>query len=279
MVIKHPCAVCKFSVHNNHKAIFCDICHFWTHLKCTPFTTKEYSDFSNSSEPWYCSSCLSNIFPFNHLEDDCDYYFALFDINPNPFFNPDLIKNKCFNPFIDDPDSRCLLMNPDICSGALFSATSNILSSCVYLTSDNFNNLLLPETNIFSALHVNIRCLNKNFDNLSSFLATLNRTFSVIGVSETWLDKNNDDSFKIPGFKFKSNRRKHKSGGGVGIFIKSNLNFKLRNDLQSAAPDIYESIFIEIIQPSSKNILVGCIYKAPDVTVSDFNKLLVFKIN
>jgi len=27
-----PCTVCKFNVHNNHRAIFCDSCHNWTHL-------------------------------------------------------------------------------------------------------------------------------------------------------------------------------------------------------------------------------------------------------
>ena len=33
MPIKYPCTVCKFSVLNNHKAILCDICQNWTHLR------------------------------------------------------------------------------------------------------------------------------------------------------------------------------------------------------------------------------------------------------
>ena len=49
-----------------------------------------------------------------------------------------------------------------------------------------------------------------------------------------------------------SNTRKHKSGGGVGLFIKSDLNVKPRTDLQSYDNNIYESIFDEIIQPNGK---------------------------
>ena len=69
---------------------------------------------------------------------------------------------------------------------------------------------------------------------------------SVIGISETWLRVNNsnDDIFNIPGYKFISNNRRHKHGGGVGLFIKDDLNFKLRSDLQSFDKKLYESIFI-----------------------------------
>ena len=34
---------------------------------------------------------------------------------------------------------------------------------------------------------------------------------------------------------------------------------------------LYESIFAEIIQPNGKNIIIGCLYKPPDTSVSDFN--------
>ena len=57
---------------------------------------------------------------------------------------------------------------------------------------------------------------------------------SIHGISETWLDNSNDDIFNIPGYKFISNNRQHKRGGGVGLFIKDDLNFKLRSDLQSS---------------------------------------------
>ena len=103
------------------------------------------------------------------------------------------------------------------------------------------------------------------------FISTLNISFSSIGVSETWLHNFKENLYTIPGYCFISNTRQHKSGGGVGLFIKSDLKFKLRTDLQSPNNKLYESIFAEILQPNSKNIIVGCIYKPPDTSVSDFN--------
>ena len=78
---KFPCTVCRFNVHNNHQAIFCDSCHNWTHLGCSPFTRLEYSAMSKSSDDWYCSACLASIFPFNHFDNDIDFFFALYDFN------------------------------------------------------------------------------------------------------------------------------------------------------------------------------------------------------
>ena len=96
-------------------------------------------------------------------------------------------------------------------------------------------------------------------------------SFSIIGVSETWLNKSNEHLFNIPGFNFISNIRQHKSGGGVGLHIKDDLKFKPRIDLQSTDKKLYESIFAEIIQSNGKNIIVGCLYKPPDTSVTEFN--------
>ena len=135
-----------------------------------------------------------------------------------------------------------------------FSANSELLSNCLYLTSTEFNKMpsLPPDT--FSSLHINIRSLPKHFDDLSEFLLTLNRSFSVIAVSETWLHRSNSDLFHLPGYHFISSHREHKAGGGVGLYIQSHLEFKLRTDLQSPNNALYESIPVEIIQPRGKNI-------------------------
>ena len=271
MPVKNPCSICKFSVHNNHKAILCDICHFWTHLKCSSFSHNEYIALSNSPEPWFCSSCIISLFPFNHFEDDTDFYFSLFDFTSDSF-NTELLKDKYFNPFLDDPQSRHLLLNSDIDPDSnVFTKNSQLLSNCIYLTSNEFNKISTSSSNIFSLFHVNIRSLSKNFADFSEFISTLNISFSSIGVSETWLRDFNENLYSIPGYCFISNTRQHKSGGGVGLFIKSDLKFKLRTDLQSPNNKLYESIFAEILQPNSKNIIVGCIYKPPDTSVSDFN--------
>ena len=217
---KFPCSVCKFNVHSNSKAIQCDICNSWVHLKCTRLSNTEYSDLSNSTDTWFCLTCLSSIFPFNHLEDDTDFYFALYDFNsfPHTCFDQELLKTKCFNPFLEDINSRHLLLNPDIDPDTnIFKDTQNVLSNCVYLSSKEFNNIPVSSADSFSLFHTNIRSLKKNFNDFSEFLSSLNLSFSAFGISETWLDDATKDLYNIPGYSFLSNCRQNKLGGGVGM--------------------------------------------------------------
>ena len=271
MPTKQPCSICQFSVHNNHRAIFCNCCHHWTHLKYNHFSLSEYNYLTNSDEAWFCPPCLANIFPFNHMEDVLDYYFSLYDFQTTSF-DVEVLKTKCFNPFLVDSDSRHLLINSDIDPDSnILGYNSHLLSNCLYLTSNEFNNITLSTSDSFTLFHINLRSLKKHYEELSEFLSTPNMPFSVIGISETWLNNSNDDIFNIPGYKFISNNRQHKHGDGVGLFINDDLNFKLRSDLQSSDKKLCESIFIELIQPNAKNILIGCFYKPPDTSVSDFN--------
>ena len=76
--------------------------------------------------------------------------------------------------------------------------------------------------------------------------------FPVVAVSETWLNRSNADLFNIPGYFFISNFREHKSDGGVGLYIKTGLKYKLTTDLLSSDNSLYESIFVEIVQPNGK---------------------------
>ena len=58
-------------------------------------------------------------------------------------------------------------------------------------------------------------------------------------------------------------------GGGVCIYVCANLNFKIRNDLQS---EIFENLIVEMIKPQSKSILVSTWYRPPDSPVSYFTE-------
>ena len=125
-----------------------------------------------------------------------------------------------------------------------------------------------------SSLYANICSLPKHLDDLSEFLLTLNWFFCIIADSETWLHRSNSDLFHLPGYHFISSHREHKAGGGVGIFIQPHLKFKLITDLQSSDNTLYESVLVEIIQPHRKNIIVGCFYRPPGASVTEFNNSL-----
>ena len=40
--------------------------------------------------------------------------------------------------------------------------------------------------------------------------------------------------------------------GGVGLFIRDNINYKIREDISSFVPHTFESLFIEITNPGTK---------------------------
>ena len=53
-----------------------------------------------------------------------------------------------------------------------------------------------------SVLHLNIRSINKNFENFKMFLSNLNFSFSTICFSETWLNDSNVDNsnYELPNY-------------------------------------------------------------------------------
>ena len=74
---KHPCKHCYKSCRANQKCICCDICNIWCHFNCTSMTLSQFNDFAdNSSMPYFCSPCMSDILPINCLEsrDHCKVY-------------------------------------------------------------------------------------------------------------------------------------------------------------------------------------------------------------
>ena len=47
---KYPCSLCGKSVMSNQKAIQCDNCDLWAHIKCDGTTVEEYNRFMALSE-------------------------------------------------------------------------------------------------------------------------------------------------------------------------------------------------------------------------------------
>ena len=82
-----------------------------------------------------------------------------------------------------------------------------------------------------SVLHLNIRSINKNFENFKMFLSNLNLSFSIICFSETWLNDSNVDNsnYELPNYVSVHQIRNHYKGGGVSVYI--HKNFKLNSEM------------------------------------------------
>ena len=104
---------------------------------------------------------------------------------------------------------------------------------------------------------------------------TLDIPFQIIGLTETWLNDNNMDCFTLNDHEyFGSNRSNKKGGGGVGLYVSKQLEYKSRNDLDKNVDDIIETRFIEVLNKYGKNIIIGVVYRPPNSNFESFKRIM-----
>jgi hypothetical protein len=205
-----------------------------------------------------------SILPFYHLNDNSFNKLIYEQTYGTLKFDEDRLESLFFNP-IDQPKSNDVFssyLDPDL--NAFQHSASN------YMVEDELNTKLDDNNNSFSLLHLNARSLLGNLDKLKILLSNIKKPFSVIGITETWLNDQTHDLVDISGYKFVSNHRTTKPGGGVGLYLQNSLEYKLCSKCNYTNPDLIESIFVEICIPNGKNIIVGTVYRPPNQNVAAF---------
>ena len=88
------------------------------------------------------------------------------------------------------------------------------------------------------------------------------RSVNILGLCETFLNDHIDDNeLSIDGFTFeRRDRDDGRSGGGILMYISNQLSYKRRRDLEEGS---IESIWIELLVPGSKSILLCSAYHPP----------------
>ena len=91
----------------------------------------------------------------------------------------------------------------------------------------------------------------------------------MIHVSKngTWYKPDNSNIINLENYNLHHTARQDRRSGGAAIYVHNSLSFRIRNDLnliqnRTNELDHCESVFIEIILPNKKNIIVGNIYRA-----------------
>ena len=108
-------------------------------------------------------------------------------------------------------------------------------------------------------IHANVRSLLPKLPEVHLLLSRT--TATVFAASETWLDSTvNDGEIHTPGYQV-VRRDRNRSGGGVALFIRDNVAFNPRPDL---SVDGLEAVWIELLPPRSKSILVCAFYRPPN---------------
>ena len=54
------------------------------------------------------------------------------------------------------------------------------------------------------------------------------------------------------------------------MYVSDNLEYRIRSDIYADEDEVMESLFIEIICPHERNVIVGIIYCPPNQNVNDF---------
>ena len=56
------CSVCQKNVRSNNRAIECNVCKHWCHIKCGGISLREYRRLQNTQNfDWTCSTCISTL--------------------------------------------------------------------------------------------------------------------------------------------------------------------------------------------------------------------------
>lgn len=89
-------------------------------------------------------------------------------------------------------------------------------------------------------------------------------------------------NYSIPGYNSINHYRENKTGGGVSLYIRSDILYQERNLLEFVMDDTgTKSILIEIIpsNPKGKKSIIGCIYRPRNTDIREFNECIKESMN
>ena len=206
--------------------------------------------------------------------------FALIDITEKIEETIDNIKYGC-GIFIDlckafDTVNHEILLKKlehyGIRGNALIWFKSYLANRKQYVSLDDFQ--LLNISNNFNIFHSNISGVESKLDNLNEFLSGSSSKIDVIALTETsekedtgFLTNVEREDLQIFHTGSKSNK------GGTAIYANKNFDSIERTDLNINSLE-YESMWIEIKNKRSKNIIIASIYRHPHNNFKDFFNFL-----
>ena len=225
------------------------------------------------------SICI-DVFPFNNISDEAlhtnfsnsNFVLPLADIRRlnNIEFNHtdhDNLDNHSSLPDVD----------PDLNYYLQFSRQQNFVSD--YFTENQFNDRIMEKTipsNELSILHMNICSIPKHIQKLSNYISNIKLNFFVLGLTATWISNSSSGIYNMEGYNLIEDFRKNRKGGGVSLYIRKNVKYVKRSDLD-IFDDHLESLFVEIDKQSVnciKNIIISVLYRPPNTDPDAFTQSL-----
>ena len=200
----------------------------------------------------YCSDCTI-LFPFANLNDT-----SLTKMLENR-----IIKNQTL--------SNCPAHLKNLFKD-LNNHISHSIIDCKYNDINDYNSLKIKTVQSSDFLHLNISSLPFHIDELKLMINSMDTSPEVIGITESRLKQSKQSITDIALDNYQIEQcPTEASNGGALLYISSETTYKTRHDLQIYKSRELESVFIEIVHPLDKNIIVGAIYRHPSMSVKEFN--------
>ena len=254
---KNHCPVCSRKVATNHRAICCDKCDCWIHIKCNQLDARSYEYLKNSHDNWYCMKCLAEVVPFSALDDE-NCRLTLQGKNHIPHYLTPV------------PDCQLMSLYEKIKTMEIDENINDLIDDDNYDKTISEMNSVKSKPSL-SMIHLNIASLPFHIDELDSMINTIDQELDLIGISETKLNNLGSTNISLKNYTY-VHCMSESSKGGTLLYVSDKHSYHERQDLQVYKAKELESIFIEIDQQKGKNIIVGCIYRHPNMSVEEFNK-------
>ena len=262
--LKFPCSICNKNCLNNQASIQCDKCDQHCHIKCDGTTLEKYKYYQTTNDDpdikWYCLCCTMK-YHHKHIPFTLCDTFDLENLN-----NSDNMKFCDHLPNLENIYETSKYSSFPLPDDEL-TLPCNLNSK--YHSVYDFQKLKVHKN--FNIFHANVNGLESKFDTLHNFLAGALPAMDVIAITETSEDKEKSfisnismDGYKL--FHTPTNSLK----GGTAMYINEDFDVFERIDIK-AQTDRYESVWIEIKNNNSKNVVCGSIYRHPKQKTADFN--------
>jgi hypothetical protein len=279
-IMNNICLICNKRVQRHDQISTCNLCSNPIHLRCLPTYGDEDRLYANDvNGHWSCVICLQNIFPFFAIEHNEEILIEINDFSKH-IHDIDSLNELIFCPFEINETDETDDLDPDNNFYSPFLKQS--IMNCKYFNIEQLNKEIdRKPSNHLSIFTMNIRSLQKNHRGLISLLDIINTQFHVVALTETWLKSHNLDLYNLPGYCHIPQIRENKDGGGVSLFIREEIEYKRRPDIDVNTID-HQFLWVEIEKKcidSKKNLIMGTIYRRPGSDVQVFNDLLANILN
>ena len=122
---------------------------------------------------------------------------------------------------------------------------------------------LAKATKYATIAHLNVRSMvsRKNFHLIKQTISS--NEYDISTISETWLDPSTTDTdIQISGYiLFRQDRRTHKNGGGVVVYVKDTYKASVITELSAVSDCNFQQLWLKVQCKKLKSFLLCTVYR------------------